>query len=204
MVEEACKSLPVIVFDRSVNTSCPVTSISGIGGNAWGIAGAQFIVDNMPKDGKVLMLRTAPGVDLFETRADAAIRIFKAAGITPVGQEFVGGDNAKTKAVVSDYLSRLGHLDAVWVDLGAVSVAVAEAFEDAGQPYPIITGEDEEDYLQKWKAEGFKGIAPTYPAFMWRTELQAAVKVLDGKQVPGRRHCARAQIQQARRIKHSA
>ncbi|NLS01379.1 ABC transporter substrate-binding protein [Rhizobium sp. P38BS-XIX] len=185
VVEEACKTMPVVVFDRSVNTSCPVTSISSIGGNAWGIAGAQYIADNMPKGGKVLMLRTAPGVDLFETRSDAAMRIFKAAGITPVGSEFTGGDNAKTKAVVSDYLSRLGQLDAVWVDLGAMSVAVAEAFEDASQPYPIITGEDQEDYLQKWKNTGFKGIAPTYPAYQWRTALQAAVKILDGKQVPG-------------------
>jgi len=185
VVAEACKTMPVIVFDRSVNTSCPVTSISSIGGNAWGIAGARYIAENLPKGGKVLMLRTAPGVDLFETRSAAALRIFKDAGITPVGSEFTGGDNAKTKAVVSDYLSRLGQLDAVWVDLGAMSVAVAEAFEDAGQPYPIITGEDQEDYLQKWKNTGFKGIAPTYPAYQWRTALQAAVKVLDGKQVPG-------------------
>ncbi len=185
VVEEACKTMPVIVFDRSVNTSCPVTSISSIGGNAWGIAGARYIAENLPKGGKVLMLRTAPGIDLFETRSDAAMRIFKEAGITPVGSEFTGGDNAKTKAVVSDYLSRLGQLDAVWVDLGAMSVAVAEAFEDAGQPYPIITGEDQEDYLQKWKNTGFKGVAPTYPAYQWRTALQAAVKILDGKQVPG-------------------
>ncbi|TXI12021.1 MAG: ABC transporter substrate-binding protein [Rhizobium sp.] len=185
VVEEACKSMPVVVFDRSVNTTCPVTSISSIGGNAWGIAGARYIAENLPKGGKVLMLRTAPGVDLFETRSDAAMRIFKEAGITPVGSEFTGGDNAKTKAVVSDYLSRFGQIDAVWVDLGAMSVAVAEAFEDAGQPYPIITGEDQEDYLQKWKNTGFKGIAPTYPAYQWRTALQAAVKILDGKQVPG-------------------
>jgi ribose transport system substrate-binding protein len=113
------------------------------------------------------------------------MRIFKAAGITPIGSEFTGGDNAKTKAVVSDYLSRVGQIDAVWVDLGAMSVAVAEAFEDAGQPYPIITGEDQEDYLQKWKNQGFKGVAPTYPAYQWRTALQAAVKILDGKPVPG-------------------
>lgn len=185
VVEEACKVMPVVVFDRSVNTDCPVTSISSIGGNAWGIAGAQYIADNLPKGGKVLMLRTAPGVDLFEIRSDAAMRIFKQAGITPVGSEFTGGDNAKTKAVVSDYLSRLGQIDAIWVDLGAMSVAVAEAFEDAGQPYPIITGEDQEDYLQKWKNTGFKGIAPTYPAYQWRTALQAALKILDGKEVPG-------------------
>jgi ribose transport system substrate-binding protein len=185
VVEEACKSLPVITFDRNVRTDCPVTAVRTIGGYAYGMAGANFIVENMPKGGKVLMLRTAPGIDVFETRSDAATKVFKAAGIKPIGVEFTGADNAKTKAVVSDYLSRVGKIDAVWVDFGAMSVAVAEAFEDAGQDYPIITGEDQEDYLQKWKQEGFKGIAPTYPAYQWRTALIAALDVLQGKPVYG-------------------
>ncbi len=185
VVEEACKSLPVVTFDRSVNSKCPVTAVHSIGGYAYGIAGAKFVVDNMPKGGKLLVLRTAPGIDVFETRSDAALQVFKDAGITPIGTEFTGADNAKTKAVVSDYLSRFGQIDAVWVDFGAMSVAVAEAFEDANQPYPVITGEDQNDYLQKWQKEGFKGIAPTYPAYQWRTALIAAVDILKGKPVPG-------------------
>ncbi|MCB8881363.1 ABC transporter substrate-binding protein [Acidisoma cellulosilytica] len=185
VVEEACKVLPVITFDRSVNTTCPVTAVRTIGGYAYGIAGATYVVDHMPKGGKLLELRTAPGIDVFETRDDAAAKIFTDAGIKPIGVEYTGADNAKTKAVVSDYLSRFGKIDAVWVDFGAMSVAVAEAFEDAGQDYPIITGEDQEDYLQKWKQEGFKGIAPTYPAYQWRTALIAALDVLQGKPVYG-------------------
>jgi ribose transport system substrate-binding protein len=185
VVEEACKSLPVITFDRSVNTACPVTAVRTIGGYAYGIAGATYVVDHMPKGGKLLELRTAPGIDVFVTRDDAAAKIFKDAGITPIGIEYTGADNAKTKAVVADYLSRVGKIDAVWVDFGAMSVAVAEAFEDAGQDYPIITGEDQEDYLQKWKQEGFKGIAATYPAYQWRTALIAALDVLQGKPVYG-------------------
>jgi ribose transport system substrate-binding protein len=148
VVEEACKSLPVITFDRSVNSKCPVTAVHSIGGYAYGIAGAKFVVDNMPKGGKLLVLRTAPGIDVFETRSDAALQVFKD-------------------------------------DFGAMSVAVAEAFEDAGQPYPVITGEDQNDYLQKWQKDGFKGIAPTYPAYQWRTALIAAVDVLKGEPVPG-------------------
>ena len=40
------------------------------------------------------------------------------------------------------------------MDAGATSVAALEAFEDAGEPYPIITGEDQEDFLKKWKEKG--------------------------------------------------
>ncbi|MBB1603433.1 ABC transporter substrate-binding protein [Variovorax sp. UMC13] len=184
-VEEACKKLPVVTFDRSVNSLCPVTAVRSVGGYAWGKVGADFIAANAPKGGKVLVLRTAPGVDLFETRWAAAKKVFDDAGLKVVGNEFVGGDRAKTKATVADYLSRSGKIDAVWVDLGAVSVAVAEAFEDAGQPYPVITGEDQQDYLQAWKKNGFKGIAPTYPAYQWRTAVIAALKTLKGEPLPG-------------------
>lgn len=183
-VEDACKKLPVITFDRSVNSLCPVTDVRSVGGYAWGKVAADFVVANVPKGGKVLVIRTAPGVDIFETRWDAARRVFDAAGIKPVGNEFVGGDLAKTKAVVGDYLSRFGKLDAVWVDLGAVSVAAVEAFEDAGQPIPVVTGEDQQNYLRAWKKSGFKGIAPTYPAYQWRTAVIAALKVLKGEPVP--------------------
>jgi hypothetical protein len=43
-VEAACKKLPVIVFDRGVLTTCPVTFVNPIGGYGWGIQTADFIV----------------------------------------------------------------------------------------------------------------------------------------------------------------
>ena len=162
-VEAACKKLPVVVFDRGVQTDCPVTFVNPIGGYGWGIATGEFIADKLPKGGKVLALRILPGVDVLETRWSAADRIFKAHGINVVGAEFTGGDNAKTKAIVEDYINRFGKIDAIWMDAGATAVAAIEAFEDAGQPYPIITGEDQEDFLTKWKKDKLTAFAPTYP-----------------------------------------
>lgn len=185
VIEEACKTVPVVTFDRSVNSLCPVTAVQSLGGYAWGKAGADFIVANVPKGGNVLVLRTAPGLDIFETRWEAAKRTFDVAGLKVVANEFVGGDLAKTKAVVSDYLNKGGKVDAVWVDLGAVSVAAVEAFEDAGLRIPVVTGEDQQDYLRAWSSKKFKGIAPTYPAYQWRTAVVAALNVLKGVSVPG-------------------
>ena len=150
-VEAACKKLPVIVFDRGVLTNCPVTFVHPIGGYGWGIQTADFIVSKLPKGGKVLALRILPGVDVLETRWSAANRIFKENGVNVVGVEFTDGDNAKTKSIVDDYINGIGKIDAVWMDAGATAVAALEAFEDAGQPYPIITGEDQQDFLKKWK-----------------------------------------------------
>lgn len=184
-VERACEKLPVIVFDRGVNTNCPVTFIKPVGGYGFGIQSGQFIADNAPAGSDVLMLRILPGVDVLETRYSSAKRILEEAGMNIVGAEFTDGDRAKTKAIVEDYLQRGGKLGAVWMDAGATSVAAIEAFEDMGFDIPIVTGEDQQDFLQKWQAEGLTTIAPTYPTYQWRTPILAALSILDGEEIPG-------------------
>ncbi|MGI9522749.1 MAG: substrate-binding domain-containing protein [Hyphomicrobiaceae bacterium] len=184
-VEKACKQLPVIVFDRGVNTQCPVSFIKPVGGYGFGIQSAQYIADNAKKGGKVLMLRILPGVDVLETRYSSAKRILEGSGMKIVGAEFTDGDRAKTKSIVEDFIQREGKLAAVWMDAGATSVAAIEAFEDAGMNVPIITGEDQQDFLQKWKQLGIKAIAPTYPTYQWRTPIIAALRIMEGKKIPG-------------------
>lgn len=183
-VEAACEKLPVIVFDRGVQTDCPVTFIHPVGGYGFGIQGAQFIVDNVEAGANVLMLRILPGVDVLETRYSAGRRILDEAGLNVVGAEFTDGDNAKTKSIVEDYLQR-GSIDAVWMDAGATAVAAIEAFEDGGFDIPVFVGEDQQDFLQKWRALDMTAIAPTYPTYQWRTPILAAVSILKGEAVPG-------------------
>lgn len=183
-VEKASESLPVIVFDRGVFTDAPVTFISPIGGYAFGYTAADFITQNLPDGGNVLALRVLPGVDVLETRWAAAKQLFADAGANVVGVEFTEVDNAKTKAIVQDYLDRFGTIDAVWMDAGATAVAAIEGFEDYGVDVPIITGEDQQDFLVKWKENDLTAIAPTYPTFQWRTPIIAALKIMNGEQVP--------------------
>jgi ribose transport system substrate-binding protein len=184
-VEAAAKKLPVVVFDRGVDSKAPVTFINPIGGYGFGIQGASFIAQKIPAGGVVLALRILPGVDVLENRWAAAERIFKEKGIKVVGAEFTNGDNAKTKAIVEDYLNRFGKIDGVWMDAGATAVAALEAFEDAGKPYPVINGEDQQDFLQKWKKNKLTAIAPTYPTYQWRTPVIAAIRILKGEPVTG-------------------
>jgi ribose transport system substrate-binding protein len=183
-VEAACESgIPVIVFDRGVTTSCPVTFIHPIGGYAFGATAAEFLADNVPAGGKILALRILPGVDVLETRWSGAKALFEQLGLDVIGEEFTDGDPSKTKSIVSDFLQR-GDIDGVWMDAGATAVGAIEAFEDAGLPVPPINGEDQNDFLQKWSDGGLTAIAPTYPTFQWRTPVIAAVNILQGQPVP--------------------
>jgi ribose transport system substrate-binding protein len=184
-VEQACATgVPVIVFDRGVDTDCPVTFIHPIGGYAFGADAAEFLADNVDEGGKILALRILPGVDVLETRWSAAQEVFADSGLDVVGDEQTEGDAANTKQIVSDYIAREGELDGIWMDAGATAVAAAEAFEDAGQEIPPITGEDQLDFLRKWQEEDLTAIAPVYSNYQWRTPIIAATRILSGEPVP--------------------
>ena len=144
----------------------------------------ERVAGSVKEGGKILALRILPGVDVLETRWSGAKGIFDEAGLNVVGVEFTDGDPAKTKSIVSDYLQKEGSLDGVWMDAGATAVAMVEAFEDAGQEVPFVTGEDQNDFLTKWKEDGLKAVAPTYSNFQWRTAIIAATKILKGEEVP--------------------
>ncbi|MFI6324115.1 ABC transporter substrate-binding protein [Nonomuraea sp. NPDC050556] len=183
-VSGACPKVPVIVFDRGVETDCPVTFIKPIGGYAFGADAAEFLIEKVPAGGKILALRILPGVDVLETRWSAAKVAFDKSQLKVVGVEFTDGDAAKTKSIVSDYIARHGKIDGIWMDAGATAVAAIEAFEDAGQPVPPINGEDQQDFLKKWKDGNLTAMAPTYPTYQWRTPIIAALKILKGEEVP--------------------
>ncbi|MGW1652386.1 substrate-binding domain-containing protein [Streptomyces atratus] len=183
-VEQACGKVPVIVFDRGVETDCAVTFINPIGGYGYGAVAADFLVEKVKPKGKILALRISPGVDVLETRWSAAKVALDKSGLDVVDVKFTDGDPAKTKAIVTDAITRNGDIDGVWMDSGATSVAAVEAFEDAGKDVPPITGEDQQDFLQVWKEKKLTAIAPSYPTFQWRTPIIAALKILKGEQVP--------------------
>nr|WP_314843991.1 substrate-binding domain-containing protein [uncultured Microbacterium sp.] len=182
-VERACETgKPVIVFDRGVNTDCPVTFIHPIGGFAWGIDTAEFLIDNLEEGDKVVALRILPGVDVLEHRWAGAEKLFDEAGIEAVDY-FTGADPAEIKSIISDELAK-GDVAGIWMDAGDGAVAAIEAFEDAGADYPVMTGEDEMSFLRKWKDTGLTGLAPVYSNFQWRTPLLAAQMVFAGEEVP--------------------
>ncbi len=183
-VEAACASgVPVIVFDRGVNSDCMATFIHPIGGYAYGADGAEFLVENLEAGDKVLALRILPGVDVLENRWAAASKIFDESDLEVVGAEFTGGDGAKIKDLVTQYLQR-DDVNGIWMDAGDGAVAAIEAFEDAGKDYPVMVGEDELSFMRKWQETDMTAIAPVYSNFQWRTPVLAAQQIWAGQEVP--------------------
>jgi ribose transport system substrate-binding protein len=182
-VERACDTgKPVVVFDRGVKTDCATSFIHPIGGYAWGIDTANFLVENLEEGDRVVALRILPGVDVLETRWAAAQKIFEENGIE-AKDYFTEADPTKIKSIISDELAS-GEVQGVWMDAGDGAVAAIEAFEDAGVDYPVMTGEDEMSFLRKWEETKLNGLAPVYSNFQWRTPLLALEKIFAGEEVP--------------------
>ena len=131
----------------------------------------------------MLALRILPGVDVLENRWAAASKIFDESELEVVGAEFTGGDGAKIKDLVTQYLQR-GDVDGIWMDAGDGAVAAIEAFEDAGKDYPVMVGEDELSFMRKWQETDMTAIAPVYSNFQWRTPILAAQQIWAGQEVP--------------------
>lgn len=182
-VERACETgKPVVVFDRGVQTDCATTFIHPIGGFAWGIDTAEFLIDNLEEGDKVVALRILPGVDVLEQRWAAAEKLFEENGIEAVDY-FTGADPTEIKKIITDELGK-GEVQGVWMDAGDGAVAAIESFEDFGADYPVMTGEDEMSFLRKWEDTGLTGLAPVYSNFQWRTPLLALEKIFAGEEVP--------------------
>jgi ribose transport system substrate-binding protein len=185
IIEKACQVMPVIQFDRYTQSDCPVVSVRPIGNYAFGIAGAQFIVDNLPEGGNLLALRSGSGVDMLEQRWGAARKIFEeSTQLNIVGVEFTNTDSFSATLVVSNTLAKYGSIEALWIDSASEAATILEAFKELGTPYPkVVSGEDQEAYLEYWKTNLNIAIAPTFPVFQWRSAILAAVRFLQGETV---------------------
>jgi len=168
--------------ERGVQTDCATSFIHPIGGFAWGIDTAEYLIDNLEEGDKVVALRILPGVDVLEQRWAAAEKLFDENGIEAVDY-FTGADPTKIKTIITDELNK-GDVQGVWMDAGDGAVAAIEAFEDFGADYPVMTGEDEMSFLRKWEETGLTGLAPVYSNFQWRTPLLALEKIFAGEEVP--------------------
>jgi len=186
-VEKAAASgVPVVVFDRGVDTEEFTTYIHPIGGFAYGYDSMQWLAEAMGGEGNLLAFRIHPDFGELERRWLAALDVLQSyPGIEVVGVEFNGADSGQTRQITQEYLERFsGEIDGIWTDFGGVSEGALDAFVEYNAEFPPITGEDFNGWLKVWENEGLESNAPSYPAYQWRTPIIAASLILSGEQVP--------------------
>ncbi len=180
------EGIVVVSFDNYVDTD-KVTAKVGIDEKEFGRTGAQFIVDQLNGQGKIVVLNGMAGTGTNQLRYDGAKEVFDAnPGIEILGEAFADWDYAKGKTAVEGFLSAYPQIDAVWSQGGAMTQAAVDAFVAAERPLVPMAAEANNGMLKEWKQyadQGLTSIAPCCPTYVSASALEVAIQALKGETV---------------------
>ncbi|MFO0873903.1 MAG: ABC transporter substrate-binding protein [Phycisphaerales bacterium] len=167
----------------------PVADVFLEGDNkAFGRKSAQFIVERLKASGKpggrIVVLEGIP-CTVNTDRVNAAMEVFKAAGIEVVGQASGMWNRQKALEVMETLLVKNPRIDAVWASDDDMALGAEQAIREAGRDKEmwILGGAGMKDIVKRVRDKD--PIFPadiTYPPSMIATGIQLAVGILrDGK-----------------------
>jgi ribose transport system substrate-binding protein len=187
VIHEAKRAkIPVIAFDQAVTD--PYAINVGIDEYDWGKHYAEWIVTQLKGQGRVAVMDGVPGHPAAVARRTAFMDVFaKNPGITIVWSGYGMWDQAKAQAVMATVLAATPHIDAVCTEDG-MGLGIMRAFQSAGRPVPIMTGEAQKSFLLAWKKELDAGhdvhlFARSNPPEIGRTAVGVAVRIAQGRQL---------------------
>lgn len=185
------------VIEASFNAGIPVvTTASAVTSphafnvqhnhNVWGYDMGIGVADYLNGAGNVLMVEGIPGSPIVEHENSGGYRAFEEnPGLNILGKVSGNWTANVTKNVVLQFIAtNPAPIDAVWTT-GSETRVIAEAFNEAGRPQPLITGSMSGDALGFWKEnqDTFKyyggAILPTVAA---HNTFRAAYRLLEGQQ----------------------
>lgn len=150
----------------------------------FGRVGAQFIVDQLGGEGKVIALNGISGLSTSEQRWQGAKEVFDAnPGIEILAVEDANWDYAAGKTVTSDLLAAYPEIDGVWSQGGAMTLGAIEAFQAANRELVPMSGEDNNGLMKAWKELGSAGVGCAKPTWLARVAIEEAIKMMNGETV---------------------
>jgi ribose transport system substrate-binding protein len=185
VIEAAFKAGIPVVTTASAVTSPYALNIQH-NHNVWGYDMGKGIGEQLGGKGNVLMVEGIPGSPIVEHENAGGYRAFaEYPGLNILGK--VSGNwtaNVTKNVVLQTLATNPAPIDAVWTT-GSETRVIAEAFEEAGRPQPLITGSMSGDALGYWKdhKDSFRyyggAILPTIAA---QNAFRATVRLLDGQE----------------------
>ena len=152
----------------------------------WGYDMAKNLADALDGSGNVVMVEGIAGVAIVDQQragAQAAFADYPNVKVVRV----VNGDwtPSVTKSVILQTLAtNPGSIDGVWTT-GSETRVIAEAFDQAGRPLPVVTGSISGDALGYWKANPdkfrFTGGA-LLPSWIGQSLFRASSRIMAGQE----------------------
>jgi ribose transport system substrate-binding protein len=144
--------IPVLVFsDGPVTSTQPYELEFPL--KQYEVDSAQYIAQRLHGKGNVLDVRGVAGTGGDQTMQSGVVAGFKTyPGIKIVGTVYGGWDEATTESKVAQLLPSLPKINAV-IQQGGEGYGVAQAFQAAGRPVPLIVMGNRGEELRLWNTE---------------------------------------------------
>ena len=179
----------VVNWDSEVTTD-ELTAKVNTDQHEWGNLTAQWIVDQIGGEGRILAINGPAGVSVSEARWAGAKEIFDAnPGIEIVGTANIEYNEAPALTELERELAANPNVDAIWAQAGAHASAALKTLQQMGLPFVPITGENFNAYLKNWCSlldEGFTSFGTAQVNYMAVISLAIAIKAKAGEEVPSR------------------
>jgi ribose transport system substrate-binding protein len=190
VLEQAAAADIEVVLSASGAETDTYASYINVDDTQFGATGADWLVDKLGGQGRIIALNGIAGVPTSDLRYQGAQEVFAAApGIEVVSVIDGGWDQATAKTAVESVLAANPDIDGVWSQGGSMTLGAIEAFEAAGVPLVPMTGEDSNGLLKKWSSliaegdTGFDAIAVAKPTWISAEALGTAIAAARGETV---------------------
>ena len=186
-VERAmAQGVPVILCASAVETDNFVTEV-GTNLYASGAGLANYMVQKLGGNGKVLMMTGIPGTSTSDVMEAGGKSVFKKyPGIEAIAEQPGNWSTAEAKRIMETWLVKYGDsIDAIWSGGAQMSQGIVSAYLDKGMKIPPIGGgEFATGFLRQAIENDLDYGAWQYPNAMVVLCMDAAVNILRGRLVP--------------------
>ena len=185
VIADACaKGIAVANFDSLVDTKDLTTKID-TDQTEWGKLAAEWLVKQLNGKGNILVLNGPAGVSVSDDRRKGAEPVFKAnPGIKILAETNTPYNAAPAQEAVTNLLFSHPQIDGIWSQGGALSAGAVTAFEKQGRKLVPMTGENYRPFLEMWKAKKLTAWGTQQPNWLAAFAVYAAVKALQGNDIP--------------------
>lgn len=185
VLEDACaKGIAIINFDSLVDTD-QVTAKINTDSAEWGDSAANWLIDKLGGEGKILVLNGPAGISVSDDRRAGANDALAAnPGIEILAETNTAYNVAPAQEAVTSLLFAHPEIDGVLSLGGALSAGAILAMDKQGREIVPMTGENARQFLELWKEKGLSSWATMQPNWLGALAAYTAVKALEGEDIP--------------------
>ncbi|HEY71020.1 MAG TPA: substrate-binding domain-containing protein [Anaerolineae bacterium] len=177
---------PIILFNDSADTTKYTSFVSD---DPWtyGTAGAQWLVDTLGGEGKILFFRGLQAYPIDDARSGGALAVFEQyPDIEIAAIEYADWSYDLAKTVFMDMVAAVPEFDGIYSVGGQMSLAIIDAMIELDMDpglYPHAS-EDQNGFLQKAIEYNIPAFASTHPSITSAISVRLMEMLLQGYPVP--------------------